>query len=137
MEDHLETGASRTLDRPGYAKRSLACLVGYGLQGMVIGAVLASPTGGVQLFSAVLIVGNIILGSLFVSFTYRRALDCKFGQNGRAWIAALAAIPTLAMPNLIFVVFLVMMLIKSAPDEEEELDFQDDEFPLPPLQSGE
>jgi len=133
--------AKRPLGRGGYALSTAA----YFGASVVFGAVLGSVYGPAlfadpdtfEQFLAYNLVFNVLAGIYFVLMTYRRALDCSFGQNGFAGIAAVAALPTLAMPNLFFVVFVVMMFFKSAPDDEEEPEFQDDEFPLPPLQSGE
>lgn len=131
----------RPLGRRGYALSTGAYFGASMMFGAVLGAVygpaLFTDPDFFEQFLAFNIVWNVLAGIYFVLMTYRRALDCSFGKNGLAILPAIAALPTLLFPNLIFVVSLVMMLFKSAPDEEKDPEFQDDEFPLPPLQSGE
>ena len=142
MKDHMQTGAHRALSRPSYAKRFVACLVGLIGYGAILGLAFQSkmmtdPMNALTLMYGFIILGNVVAGSFFALFTYRRALDCKFGQNGKAWIATLAALPTLALPQYGLLVFLAMMLFRSAPEEDEAPSIVADEGILPSLHTGE
>lgn len=142
MEDHIETGAMRALSRPGYAARFGTCLVGLLAYGFFVGLAFQSkamtdPMSAIQQMFGFIIAGNVIVGSLFTYFTYRRALDCEFGQNGKSWIAVLAALPTLALPQYGLVVFAVMMFFKSAAAHEEASEIADDAGILRPLEAAE
>lgn len=142
MNDHLETGGQSVLNRPGYAVRFGGCLAGLVAYGMVLGLafqskIMADPFSAMQQMFGLIIVGNVVAGAFFTLFTYRRALDCEFGQNGKAWIAVLAALPTLALPQYGLLVFGVMMLFKSAPAYDDAVDIADDEGVLRPLEAAE
>lgn len=142
MGNQVETGAQRPLNRPGYAVAFGGCIAGLVGYGMIMGAALAStmaadPFAAMEQMFAWSIVGNVLVGILFTYFTYRRALDCEFGQNGKAWIAVLAALPTLALPQYGLLVFTAMMFIKSAAAEESTSGISDDEGLLRPLEPGE
>lgn len=109
------------LGRRGYALRFLGLALGLVAYGGSLGVVSASlgttdPTSIVRSALAFIFFGNLLVGTFFVYFTYRRALDCQWGQNGKAWIAAIVALPTLALPQFGILVFGGMMLFKSAND---------------------
>lgn len=146
MKNDFNRGAQRPLNRSGYAKRTLACVAALFGWGFVLGIGFSStmqsdPLTALQQMYPLIIAGNIVAGIFFVQATFRRALDTRFAENGFGWFAVIAALPTLALPQYGLLVFIVMMLLKSAPAEEEpdseDDEFEDDEFPLPPLQAGE
>ena len=143
MNTYSNRGASYdALDRPSYAKRVGLCLLGLVAYGFIVGFLsqsvgMSDPRTAMLTMIALIIIGNVVIGSYFVRFTYRRALDCSFGQNGKAWIAAVAALPTLALPNYGLLVFGVMMFFKSAPTYEEEGNVEDDTGVLRPFAAAE
>ena len=139
MTPNIVNRAQRALTRPAYAKRFAACQAVFFCYGFVMEAFKPGfmQPGTFETFLALTILVNGIVGYFFVSFTYRRALDCEFGKNGKARIAMLAALPTVLIPNLAFIVFAVMMFFKSAPEDEEATDIVNDTGMLRPLEAGE
>lgn len=138
MENHMENNRSSALDRPGYAKRFVGCLAAQFALGFVVGLSSPSdPVSALQQMFVLVIICNVIIGGFFASFTYRRALDCQFGKNGKAWVAALAALPAMVLPNVAFLVFAVMMFIKSAQQREDGFEFEGDEDLPHPVPAGE
>jgi hypothetical protein len=142
MNDHLETGGQSILSRPAYAKRFGACLAGLFGYGVVLGLafqskIMADPISAMQQMFGFIILGNMVVGAFFTLFTYRRALDCEFGQNRKAWIAVLAALPALALPQYGLLVFGAMMLFKSASQPQKAVDVSDDIGAVQPLQEDE
>lgn len=141
MKDHSEIGASGALDRRIYAWRAAACVVGYFMYCFLLGAIAgengADPASAFLQMMPFILVGNIVAGAFFVYFTHRRALDCEFGQNGKAWIATVAALPSIFLPQYALLVFTSMMFMKSAPEWEETAEFEGDTGFQRPLQPGE
>ncbi len=138
----FETGASRALERPGYAWRVGGCLLGLVAYGFALGMLFSSrmmtdPADAWQTMYVFILIGNVVAGSLFVYYTYCRALDCRFGEKGMAWIAAVFALPTVVLPQYGLLVFGVMMLFKSAPVYLETDDIAGDAEGLRPLDAAE
>jgi len=142
MNNHIGTGGQYSLNRPSYALRVAGCLLGFLAYGTALGmafqsSFIADPLSTIERMAVFIFIGNAVAGAVFSYLTYRRALDCEFGQKGKAWIALLACLPTLALPQYALLVFGVIMLFRSASDRNQAVEDIDKPGVIRSLEAGE